>query len=100
SQGAGRDDDCLRHLCCDPDDHPDPGPDHGVAGTATWLIGNRAALRPDPDPQGRVSAKYEAVFPRDKRLAFARRSCPNKKQKVYCFLNLVSVLVPPVSVTE
>src|ERR1019366_10140418 len=30
----------------------------------------------DPDPRGRVSAKRKPVFPRDKREAFARRSCP------------------------
>jgi hypothetical protein len=33
----------------------------------------------DPDPQGRVSAKWAPVFPRDKRVAFARRSCANNK---------------------
>ena len=35
-------------------------------------IAGRGALRRDPE-------KCEAVFPRDKRVAFARRSCPNKK---------------------
>src|SRR6266852_9916356 len=33
----------------------------------------------DPDPKGRVSAKWRPVFPRDKREAFARRSCSSKK---------------------
>jgi hypothetical protein len=36
----------------------------------------RLTSRHDPDPKGRVSAKCEAVFLRNKREAFSRRSCP------------------------
>jgi uncharacterized protein (DUF486 family) len=32
-----------------------------------------------PDPKGRVSAEREPAFPRDKRAAFARKSCQTKK---------------------
>ena len=41
----------------------------------------RQGKRPehDPDPKGRVCAKLVPVFPRDKRQAFARRSCSNKR---------------------
>jgi len=39
----------------------------------------RAGLGHDPDLKGRVGAKREPVFPRDKREAFARRSCSNKE---------------------
>jgi hypothetical protein len=35
----------------------------------------------DPDPEGRVSAKWEPVFPRDKRIAFARRSCTKQTER-------------------
>src|SRR5229473_1164516 len=38
-----------------------------------------AKVKHDPDPEGRVSAKWKLVFPRDKREAFARRSCSNRK---------------------
>ncbi len=39
----------------------------------------RAGVEHDPDPKGRASAKWEPVFPRDKREAFARRSRSNKE---------------------
>jgi hypothetical protein len=41
------------------------------------LHGGNLAL--DPDPEGRVSAKWVPVFPRDKRVAFARRSRAKNK---------------------
>jgi hypothetical protein len=51
-----------------------------ICRVRTWA-GYRRASCPehDPDPKGRVSAKWVPVFPRDKRGAFARRSCSNKK---------------------
>src|SRR5258708_38400485 len=41
-----------------------------------------AGLAPDErKPPRHDPEKCEAVFPRDKRMAFARRSCPNKELK-------------------
>src|SRR6516165_7874614 len=50
--------------------------------------GRLLSLEPDPDPQGRVSAK--CVFPRDKRVAFAWRPCSIKKLERDDDSNLVS----------
>ena len=51
--------------------------EHVVAdGNAEWLHGIVHARHTRHDPE-----KCEAVFPRDKRVAFARRSCPNKSRQ-------------------
>jgi hypothetical protein len=36
-------------------------------GASTWCVAGYKELEHDPDPKGRVSAKWAPVFPRDKR---------------------------------
>ncbi len=45
-QGARRPDDRVGHLHRHPDDDPDPGADHAMAGTPTWANADGRALAP------------------------------------------------------